>query len=312
MFSAAFGLKGRAQTDYQIGPQDVLTISVFGEPELSGKFTVEQDGTFTFPQLGRVKAGGLSLRGLEQELKKQLSPDFLRNPQVAVAIENYRSQRILILGEVRSPGEYQLNGEMTLLAALARAGSLTQTAGREAVIVRTPRRAHKLGEDPEPEVIKIDLADLQSGNMSLNIALVDGDTVNVPKAQSVFVSGEVKAAGAYAVEPGMTVLQVLTLAGGVSDRGSDGRIKILRMVDGKQKEVKAKLSDIVQPGDTIVVPSRSSNYENSKPDRLPAYCSARSFNRAPSGNTCPITFASSTSGGGSLYRCFSFSLSSAW
>jgi polysaccharide export outer membrane protein len=256
MFSAAFGLKGRAQTDYQIGPQDVLTISVFGEPELSGKFTVEQDGTFTYPQLGRVKAGGLSLRGLEQELKKQLSPDFLRNPQVAVSIENYRSQRILILGEVRSPGEYQLNGEMTLLAALARAGSLTQTAGREAVIVRTPRRAHKLGEDPEPEVLKIDLADLQSGNMSLNIALVDGDTVNVPKAQSVFVSGEVKAAGAYAVEPGMTVLQVLTLAGGVSERGSDGRIKILRMVDGKQKEVKAKLSDTVQPGDTIVVPSR--------------------------------------------------------
>ena len=256
MFSAAFGLKGRAQTDYQIGPQDVLTISVFGEPELSGKFTVEQDGTFTYPQLGRVKAGGLSLRGLEQELKKQLSPDFLRNPQVAVSIENYRSQRILILGEVRSPGEYQLNGEMTLLAALARAGSLTQTAGREAVIVRTPRRAQKLGEDPEPEVIKIDLADLQSGNMSLNIPLVDGDTVNVPKAQSVFVSGEVKAAGAYAVEPGMTVLQVLTLAGGVSERGSDGRIKILRMVDGKQKEVKAKLSDTVQPGDTVVVPSR--------------------------------------------------------
>jgi polysaccharide export outer membrane protein len=72
----------------------------------------------------------------------------------------------------------------------------------------------------------------------------------------VFVSGEVKAAGAYAVEPGMTVLQVLTLAGGVSERGSDGRIKILRMVDGKQKEVKAKLSDTVQPGDTVVVPSR--------------------------------------------------------
>jgi polysaccharide export outer membrane protein len=256
LLSATFQVAGRAQTDYMIGPQDVLTISVFGEPELSGKFTVEQDGTFTYPQLGRVKAGGLSLRGLEQELKKQLTPDFLRNPQVAVSIENYRSQRILILGEVRSPGEYQLNGEMTLLAGLARAGSLTSTAGREAVVVRTPRRTQKTAEDPEPEVIKIDLADLQGGNMSLNIPLLDGDTVNVPKAQSVFVSGEVKAAGAYAVEPGMTVLQVLTLAGGLSDRGSDGRIKILRNVDGKQKEVKAKLSDVVQPGDTVVVPPR--------------------------------------------------------
>jgi polysaccharide export outer membrane protein len=92
--------------------------------------------------------------------------------------------------------------------------------------------------------------------MCLNIPLLDGDTVNIPKAQSVFVSGEVKASGAFPVEPGMTVLQVLTLAGGVTDRGSDGRIKILRVVDGKQKELKAKLTDTVMPGDTIVVPSR--------------------------------------------------------
>ena len=110
-----------AQTDYVVGAQDVLTVTVFGEAELSGKYTVEQDGTFTFPQIGRVKAGGLTLRNLEQELKTRLADGYLRNPQVAVAIENYRSQRILIMGEVRSPGEYQLNGETTLLAALARA-----------------------------------------------------------------------------------------------------------------------------------------------------------------------------------------------
>jgi polysaccharide export outer membrane protein len=120
---------GAAQNDYVVGSQDVLTVTVFGEAELSGKYTVEQDGTFTFPQLGRVKAGGLTLRALEQDLKTKLADGYLRNPQVAVAIENYRSQRILVLGEVRSPGEYQLTGEMTLLAALARAGSTTQTAG---------------------------------------------------------------------------------------------------------------------------------------------------------------------------------------
>jgi polysaccharide export outer membrane protein len=250
----AFEIGVGAQTDYTVGPQDVLTITVFGEAEFSGKYTVEQDGTFTFPQLGRVKAGGLTLRGIEQELRQKLAGDFLRNPQVAVSIENYRSQRILILGEVRSPGEYQLTGEMTLLAALARAGSTTPAAGREAVIVRTPRKA-KPGEDVEPEILRVDLSDLQAGN-GKNITLIDGDTVNIPKAQSVFISGEVKSAGAYAVEPGMTVLQMLTLAGGLTDRGADGRIKILRIVDGKQKEVKAKLTDVVQPGDTIVVPPR--------------------------------------------------------
>ncbi len=92
--------------------------------------------------------------------------------------------------------------------------------------------------------------------MSLNVALQDGDTVNVPKAQSVFVSGQVKAPGAYAVEPGTTVLQVLSLAGGVTDRGSDGRITIERTVDGKRIEIKAKLTDVVQPGDTIIVKDR--------------------------------------------------------
>ncbi|HEX7794362.1 MAG TPA: polysaccharide biosynthesis/export family protein [Vicinamibacterales bacterium] len=253
--AAALNAQTRPQTEYAIGPQDVLTVQVFGEPEYSGKYTVEQDGTFTYTQIGRIKAAGLTLRALEQELKKQLADGFLKNPQVAVSIETYRSQRVLILGEVRSPGEYQLAGGMTLLAALARAGSISPTAGREAVIVRLPANA-KPGEGSEPEVIKIDLADLQAGNMSLNIPLADGDTVNIPKAQSAFVSGQVKMPGAFAVDSGMTVLQILTLAGGLTDRGSEGRISITCTVDGKQKETKAKLTDLVQPGDTIVVKPR--------------------------------------------------------
>ena len=243
-----------AQNDYIVGSQDVLTVTVFGEAELSGKYTVEQDGTFTFPQIGRVKAGGVTLRALEQELKTKLADGYLKNPQVAVVVETYRSQRILVLGEVRSPGEYQLTGEMTLLAALARAGSTTPTAGREAMIVRA-RKVRKAGDDPS-EVLRVDLTALQAGNMGLNLPLQDGDTISVPKAQSVFVTGQVKAPGAYAVEPGATVLQVLSLAGGLTDRGSDNRIQIQRTVNGKRVESGAKLTDIVKPGDTIIVRER--------------------------------------------------------
>ena len=173
---------------------------------------------------------------------------------MAVAIENYRSQRILVIGEVRNPGEYQLNGEMTLLSALARAGSTTTTAGREATIVR-PKRNAKPGEEPS-EIVKIDLSALQAGNMTLNVLLQDGDTVNVPKAQSVFVTGQVKSPGAYAVEPGGTVLQVLSLAGGLTDRGSDNRIRIQRTENGKKVDIAAKLTDAVKPGDTIIVRER--------------------------------------------------------
>jgi polysaccharide biosynthesis/export protein len=241
-------------TDYVVGAQDVLTVTVFGEAELSGKYTVEQDGTFTFPQLGRVKAGGLTLRALEQDLRSKLADGYLKNPQVAVAIENYRSQRILVIGEVRAPGEYQLNGEMTLLSALARAGSTLPSAGHEATIVR-PRRNPKAGEEPS-EILKIDLSELQGGNMALNIALQDGDTINVIKAQSVFVTGQVKSPGAYAVDPGTTVLQVLSLAGGLTERGSDNRIRVQRTVNGKKVEVSAKLTDAVKPGDTVIVRER--------------------------------------------------------
>jgi polysaccharide biosynthesis/export protein len=243
-----------AQNDYIVGAQDVLTVTVFGEAELSGKYTVEQDGTFTFPQIGRVKAGGMTLRSLETELKTKLADGYLKNPQVAVAIENYRSQRILVMGEVRSPGEYQLTGEMTLLAALARAGSTTPTASHEATIVR-PKKNAKPGEDPS-DIIRIDLTDLQAGNMALNVMLQDGDTINVAKAQSVFVAGQVKSPGAYAVEPGTTVLQVLSLAGGLTDRGSDSRVRVQRTVAGKKVEASVKLTDIVMPGDTIIVRER--------------------------------------------------------
>jgi polysaccharide export outer membrane protein len=247
-----------AQTDYTIGPQDVVTITVFGEPDLSNKYTVEQDGTFTFPLIGRVKAGGVTLRTLEQELKKRLADGYLKNPQVNVSIETYRSQRILILGEVRSPAEYQLTGDMSLLAALARAGGTTPAASHEAVIVRQrhPGAAGDGHSAVEAEVIRVDLAALQAGSLSLNIPLVDGDTVTVPKAQSVFITGQVKAPGAYPVDPGTTVLQALTLAGGLTERGADGRIKIMRTVKGKKVELKAKLTDIVLPGDTVVVPEK--------------------------------------------------------
>jgi polysaccharide biosynthesis/export protein len=255
-FAVLCGVAGplAAQTDYIVGSQDVLTVTVFGEAELSGKYTVEQDGTFTFPQIGRVKAGGLTLRALEHELKTKLADGYLKNPQVAVAIENYRSQRILVIGEVRSPGEYQLTGEMTLLSALARAGSTTPTAGHEATVVRV-KRSPKTGEEPS-DIIKVDLTALQGGDVSLNLPLQDGDTVNVPKAQSVFVAGQVKTPGAYAVDPGSTVLQVLSLAGGLTDRGSDNRIRIQRTVNGRKVELGAKLTDQVNPGDTIIVRER--------------------------------------------------------
>ena len=248
------------QPDYTVGAQDVLTVTVYDQPDLSGKFKVEADGAFTFPLVGRVPAAGQTLHTIEAELTKRLSDGYLKNPQVTVAVESYQSQRIFILGEVRAPGSYTLSGDMTLIEALSRAGSTTPAASDQILIVR-PAPGKATGPTlpdlaSDSTVLKINIRDLQEGDLTKNAPLKDGDTIVVPKAQAVYVFGQVKAPGAYAVSKGTSVLQALSLAGGVTDRGSTGRMKIVRTVEGKNREIKAKLTDVVEPGDTLIVGER--------------------------------------------------------
>lgn len=249
-------------TDYVVGPQDVLAITVWDQADLNNKFTVEADGSFNFPMIGRVQAGGLTLRQIEAELKKRLSDGYFKNPQLTVAIDTYRSQRVFILGEVRTPGTYVLSGNMSLVEALSRAGSTNAAASHEAVIVRAPEGKQGAGptlpdQAEAREVVRVELKALQSGDQSQNVALRDGDTVYVPRAEMVYVTGQVKNPGAYPLQAQeTTVMQVLALAGGVTDRGASGRTKVVRLVNGEKKEIKVKLSDLVLPGDTIIVPER--------------------------------------------------------
>jgi polysaccharide export outer membrane protein len=250
------------QPDYLVGPQDVLTITVWDQNDLSGKFTVETDGSFTFPLIGRIQAGGLTLRQVENELKKRLADGYFKNPQLTVGVDTYRSQRVFITGEVRTPGPYTLTGDMSLIEALSRAGSTTQFAGNEVVIVRAADGKAATGPLLPNQVegattIRIDLKDLQSGGLSKNVPLKDGDTIYVPLAESVFVFGQVKNPGEYPLRrKDTTVIQAISMAGGATDRGATNRIKIMRIVSGKKTEIKVTLTDIVLPGDTVMVPER--------------------------------------------------------
>jgi polysaccharide export outer membrane protein len=246
--------------DYVIGAQDVLSIAVFDQADLGGKYAVELDGSFTFPLVGRVKAGGMTIRNFEAELKKKLAEGFFKNPQVTVAIEQYRSQRVFVTGEVRSPGAYPLTGDMTLIEALAKAGSTTPNASEEAVVVRSGKAADgpvALDTPGSKEILRFNLKDLQSGAASVrNIGLRDGDTIYVARAELVYVFGEVKSPASYPIKTDTTVLQALSLAGGVTPNGAINRTKIIRIVNGDKKEISVKLTEIVQPGDTIMVPER--------------------------------------------------------
>lgn len=259
-FTAAVSAQSQEAGDYTIGAQDVLTIQVFDQPDLGGKYTVEADGTFSFPLLGRVKAGGISLRTFEEALKKQLVTEgFFRNPQVTVAVEQYRSQRVFVMGEVRQSGPVALTGGMTLIEALARAGSTLPSASGEVAVVRAPQGSKNPvlpGQEAAAVMFRASIRDLEAGVLKQNIQLRDGDTIFVPRAETVYVFGQVKNPSAYAVQKDTTVLQALSLAGGVTENGAMNRIKIVRIVNDIKVELKVKLTDIVKPGDTIIVPER--------------------------------------------------------
>ncbi len=248
------------QTDYVLGPHDVFTITVWGPGGVSDRFTIEADGTFTFPILGRMKAGGLTTRQLQDELTSRLRDGYYNDPRVTVLVDAYKSQYIFVAGEVKNPGMFNLTRPTTLLEALANAGSPTSNAGTVAVIRRRtngePSKSPVIQPGDGVTEILVDLTTLQQGVRSNDPVLRDGDTITVPRAAPVYVFGNVGRPGEYLIGKGATVRQVLSLAGGVTQRGAAGRTKVIRTIDGAEHEVKVELDDRVKPGDTLVVPER--------------------------------------------------------
>jgi polysaccharide export outer membrane protein len=243
-------------------PQDVLAITVLDQPDLSNiKYPVDADGTVLFPWLGRIRAAGLTAVQFEADLTKRLADGYIRDPQVSVKLERATMGRVFVFGAVTNPGPYELTASMTLLEVLARAGYGTAS---EAVIVRTKGATAAVmpGENAASEVIKVNLRDFErdviAGKLSSNVMLAGNDTIYVPRtdANRVFVTGEVRTPGAYSVPQGTTVLEVIQMAGGLTEHASERRIQLVRVVNGKRRALKAKMTDEVKPGDSIVVPER--------------------------------------------------------
>jgi protein involved in polysaccharide export with SLBB domain len=168
---------GNRPLDYVVGPQDVLKVTVFDEPTMSGTYRVDTDGSFQYPMLGRVVAGGRSLRDIEQMLKTKLEDGYIKRAQVAVDVDQFRSRSVFIVGEVRSPGKYPMSGQMSLIEALAAAGSTTPTASSEVLVLRSPDPAAAQPLTPDQveqtNVHRISLADLQLGRLSENVTLME-------------------------------------------------------------------------------------------------------------------------------------------
>ena len=246
--------------NYRIGLQDEVKITVFNEPDLSNMYRVDADGALSFPLIGHVEAAGLTPAQLQQRITTMLANGYIRNPQVRVEVNQYKSQFVYVIGEVRAPGKIPMQGTaMTLLEALALAGSPTANASNEVIVVHPIRPDPATGQPPpdaEGARIVVNRKDLELGKAGQDVVLQDGDIINVPSAQHFFITGMIRNPGTFVLDPGMSVQQAIALAGGLNDRGSDRRIKVSRIVNGKLAELNIELEDKIQPGDTITISGR--------------------------------------------------------
>ncbi len=236
----------------KLGPGDAVTIHVFGRPEFDTTAYVDRDQTLNVPLAGRVKVGGLSPSDAGAEIAKALvEGEFLVNPQVSLELEQFRSQQISVLGEVRAPGRFALEAQTSVLDVLAQAGGVN-TAGADLIYLM--RRT----ADGRVQHIPVNLRELVGDRaISTAVALQGGDTVYVPRADQFYVYGEVQSPNMYRLEPGTTVVQAIARSGGLTPRGSDNRIEIRRKQDnGDYRSFTADLSEVVRPDDVIRVKER--------------------------------------------------------
>jgi polysaccharide biosynthesis/export protein len=240
-----------AARDYIVGEGDVLKITVYDHEDLTTTSRVSGEGVITFPLIGPVEVKGLTLSEIALKISSCLSDGFVINPQVNIFIQEFRSKKTFIMGEVNKPGLYVLPGNTTLLVLLSEAGGLTKDAGDKAVI---KRKAGSSGEDEK--IITVDLKGLmEKGDTSLDIPILDGDSIYVIKAGVFYVTGEVKKPDAYKFEEGTTIIKAITMGGGFTDKASKGRVRIIRKVEGKEEVIRnVRMDEPVLPDDVIVVP----------------------------------------------------------
>jgi len=247
------------------GPEagDLVRVTVYGQPDLTTLARVSNDNTISFPFIGEVQVGGVSISQAQRNIANALDQQgIVRNPQVNVLVETQGSLSgdfVTILGHVQQPGRYSLGDESqiatrTLLDLIAVAGGTTADANSQIMVFRNGDG----GEGPSGERMEVDLDDLlrDGGFLEANVVLSRGDVVVVPEADVFYIYGQVSRPGRYPLEKNMMVMQAISVGGGVTERGNENGIVLTRLEEGEQRRLNAKLEDQIMPGDVIYVKER--------------------------------------------------------
>lgn len=238
--------------DYAVGPEDLLEIKVYGQKELDRQVRVNGEGEITVPLVGTVKVSGLSPKAIERRLSELYGAAYLRNPQISVAVREFRHQRVSVTGAVEKPGSYEIIGPRSLLEVLAMAGGLrdreTAKAGEVVHVIRQAGKAGNGGSEPLRETVVIDLKQLfRQGTPELNVEIRPGDVVHVPYAGNAYVLGGVRRPGHVPVRDNLSLSQAVALAGGVDPVLATPQVSILRLDENRRPQtITARLDRILR------------------------------------------------------------------
>lgn len=230
---------------YRIGAGDVVRLDVYGRPEVSGKHVVGPDGTITVPLIGDVVIGDQTREAAVKELDRRLRVYFAQ-PHPTLAVEEYTSNQVTVLGRVDRGGPQKFSHPPTLAEVLANAGAMP-TIDKQATLTRC---AIMRGRE---KMIWIDLKALLNGDPAYNLRMKKGDIVFVPDSAdtSVYVLGAVTKPGSYRLTPRMTLLDALSQAGGPSENAEASKIGVYRAGAGRVEVVDMAV---------LIDPARGSNY----------------------------------------------------
>ncbi|MDH3627660.1 MAG: SLBB domain-containing protein [Acidobacteriota bacterium] len=204
---------------YHLGVADKIQITVHNQPEMSSLTVVGEDGTVVMPILGEVEVAGQTPRQLAERLTELLGRDYLVDPQVDVLVEDFRSQWVMVTGQIHNPGRYPLQGGTRLKEVLSMAGGFAERAGEKIVVSRTDQ------ETGAVESFTIQRMEFEAG--SDNLVLQSGDIIEIHDPAYAYISGEVRSPSRVPVERGLTLLQALTQVGGLSEWADKKNITIL-------------------------------------------------------------------------------------
>ena len=247
---------GTAQTtSATIAPGDVLKISVYGNPDLATVTRVMPNGTITFPLIGQVNVGQRTPAQAETAIADRLMRGgYVRNAAVTVFVQErslVATTSVTLLGHVVRSGTFTLDPESpeavtNLVTLLAKAGGTTENAANYCYLIRE--------ENGVPKKTRVDLVDLlRNGNVQANHQLRNGDIVLVPEMDVFYIYGEVQKPGRYKLERDMTVMQGISVASGMTPRGSVRGIVLNRLAGNAMTSLNTELEDRLQPNDVLYV-----------------------------------------------------------